>query len=430
MRTTRKLCAFLAAVALSLSTAACSGDAGKEDKEKEPKAAENTEKTEDLQRADADLVIWCDNDRAPIIKKYAEAFAKERGLKAAVQVSGDVRQQFETASKVGKGPDVIIGAHDWLGGLVQNGMVKPLSVNADLVNKFSETAIEGVKYEGKVYGLPYAVENIALIRNKALAPEAPKTIDDMLAQGKDLMGKGTADRILIQEVSKSGNAYYTYPYLSGYGGGIFAVNNGQFDASKVIVDSPESKKGAELLAKLGKEGVLSTNISGDNSNALFAEGRTPFFISGPWAVESAKKAGIDYGISPLPAVPGGNAMQPFVGVQMFYVSSHAANPGVAEEFLLETLPNEELQIELYDVGHRAPALKSALDKVSENDKDITAWFEAGKDALPMPNIPAMNAVWGPLGQAEADVISGAAEPGPRFDAAAEEIRKAIDESAK
>ncbi|XCB30818.1 extracellular solute-binding protein [Arcanobacterium hippocoleae] len=153
-------------------------------------------------------------------------------------------------------------------------------------------------------------------------------------------------------------------------------------------------------------------------------------ISGPWAVESAKKAGIDYGISSLPTVPNGGAMQPFVGVQMFYVSAHAANPGVAEEFLLETLPNEQLQVELFNVGHRAPALKSALEKVSASDKDIIAWFEAGKDALPMPNIPAMNAVWGPLGQASADVISGAAEPGPRFDAAAEEIRKAIAESKK
>ncbi|XCB30819.1 extracellular solute-binding protein [Arcanobacterium hippocoleae] len=272
MKTMKRVSAVMAAAALIFTAAACSGGAEKKTDADAPKEEQQSEKAEDLQRADADLVIWCDNDRAPIIQKYAEEFAKERGLKAAIQVSGDVRKQFETASKVGKGPDIIIGAHDWLGGFVQNGMVKPLSVGDGILSKFSDTAVTGAKYEGKVYGLPYAVENIALIRNKALAPEAPKSIDEMLAHGKALQDQGKTDRVLIQEVSKSGNAYYAYPYLSAYKGGIFAVKDGQFDSTQVIVDSPESKMGAELLAKLGKEGVLSTNISGDNANALFAEG--------------------------------------------------------------------------------------------------------------------------------------------------------------
>jgi arabinogalactan oligomer/maltooligosaccharide transport system substrate-binding protein len=43
----------------------------------------------------------------------------------------------------------------------------------------------------------------------------------------------------------------------------------------------------------------------------------------------------------------------------------------------------------------------------------------------MPNIPAMNSVWGPLGQAAADVIAGKAEAKARFDAAQKEIEKAI-----
>jgi arabinogalactan oligomer/maltooligosaccharide transport system substrate-binding protein len=38
----------------------------------------------------------------------------------------------------------------------------------------------------------------------------------------------------------------------------------------------------------------------------------------------------------------------------------------------------------------------------------------------MPNIPAMNSVWGPLGQAAADVISGKPAKA-RFDAAQKEI---------
>jgi arabinogalactan oligomer/maltooligosaccharide transport system substrate-binding protein len=52
--------------------------------------------------AAADLVIWADVDRTPIIQKYADEFGKENGIKVAVQVATDVRQQFKDATKVGK----------------------------------------------------------------------------------------------------------------------------------------------------------------------------------------------------------------------------------------------------------------------------------------------------------------------------------------
>ena len=49
-------------------------------------------------------------------------------------------------------------------------------------------------------------------------------------------------------------------------------------------------------------------------------------MTGPWAVEKAKKAGISYAISPLPTI-GGKKMTPFVGGQMFYVSAKAKSDG-------------------------------------------------------------------------------------------------------
>jgi len=82
--------------------------------------------------AAADLVIWADVDRTPIIQKYADEFGKENGIKVVVQVATDVRQQVKDATKVGKGPDVIVGAHDWLGELVQNGTVEPVNLSVDV----------------------------------------------------------------------------------------------------------------------------------------------------------------------------------------------------------------------------------------------------------------------------------------------------------
>ncbi|MGN6634652.1 MAG: sugar ABC transporter substrate-binding protein [Oryzihumus sp.] len=371
--------------------------------------------------ANAELVIWADNDRAPILQKYADQFGQENGVKVAVQVATDVRQQFKDATKVGKGPDVIVGAHDWLGELVQNATVAPVNLSADVSSKFAPSAIAATKFNGQTYGVPYAVENIGLVRNTALAPEAPKTMEDLVAKGQALVKAGKATNLLIQEVGKVGNAYYTYPYLKAFDGGIFATKaNGDYDASKVIVNSAGSLKGAAELQKLGALKALSTNVSGDNADALFDAGKAPFYITGPWAIDKAKKAGIKYAISPLPTI-GGGQMQPFLGVQMFYVSAKAKNAALAEEFVTNYVPRKDVQEALFAAGNRHPALTEAYNEVSASNPDVKAWFEAGKGGQAMPNIPAMNSVWGPLGQAAADVIAGKAQPKARFDAAQKEI---------
>jgi arabinogalactan oligomer / maltooligosaccharide transport system substrate-binding protein len=373
--------------------------------------------------AGADLVIWADADRAPIITKYAEEFGKENGVKVAVQISVDTREQFKDATKVGKGPDVIVGAHDWLGELVQNGTVAPIQLSDDVAGKFSENSIAATKFNGQSYGVPYAVENIGLLRNTDLAPEAPKTMDELVKMGNEAKSKsgGKVTNVLIQPVGKTGNAYFSYPYLSAFDGGIFATKaNGDYDPNKVIVNSAGSIKGAEALAKLGKDKVLSTNVGDDNAEGLFTSGKSPFFITGPWAVPNAKKAGIKYEVSSLPSLEGGGAMQPFLGVQMFYVSAKAKNAVLAQEFVTNYVPRKDVQLALFEQGGRPPALTEAYDEVAAKDKDVKAWFEAGKDGKPMPNIPAMNSVWGPLGQAAADVISGKPAKA-RFDAAQKEI---------
>jgi arabinogalactan oligomer/maltooligosaccharide transport system substrate-binding protein len=372
--------------------------------------------------AAADLVIWADNDRAPILKKYADEFGAENGIKVAVQVATDVRANFKDATNVGKGPDVIVGAHDWLGELVQNNTVAPIQLSADVVAKFAPQSIAATKFNGQGYGVPYAVENIGLVRNTALAPNAPKTMEELVKTGKSLVASKKATNVLIQEVGKTGNAYYTYPYLKAFDGGIFAVKaDGDYDASKVLVNSAGSVKGATLLASLGKQKVLSTNVDGTNADALFDAGKAPFYITGPWAIDKAKKAGIKYAISPLPSVTGGGKMQPFLGVQMFYVSAKAKNATLAQEFVTNYVPREDVQLALFEAGNRPPALTAAYDKVAASNPDVKAWFEAGQGGQPMPNIPAMNSVWGPLGQAAADVIAGKAAPKARFDAAQKEI---------
>ena len=240
-----------------------------------------------------DLVIWTDADRSKAVQKYADEFAAENGVTVKVQIATDTRTQFKDATKVGKGPDVIVGAHDWLGELVQNSTVAPINLSADVSAKFLPKAIEATKFNGQSYGVPYAVENIGLMYNKDLVPTPPKTMDELVTMGEKLVKEGKAKGVLSQFVSKVGNAYFAYPYLSAFPeGGIFATKpNGDYDPNKVIVNTPDSVKGGEVLAELGKKKVLSTNVDDTNQDALFDTKKVPFMISGPWSVAKAKEAG-------------------------------------------------------------------------------------------------------------------------------------------
>ena len=74
-------------------------------------------------------------------------------------------------------------AHDKLGALVANGVVAPVDLG-EAKSQFSDVAVKAVTYNGQTYGVPYAVESVALVRNDALTSDTPTTYDDLISSGK------------------------------------------------------------------------------------------------------------------------------------------------------------------------------------------------------------------------------------------------------
>lgn len=374
----------------------------------------------------ADLVIWADDLRTKALNDVKKTFEEEQGIKVSVQTVANeqLRQQYKDATQAGEGPDVIVAPHDWAGEFVQDGVIAPVQLSEDTLKGFSPEAAEATKYDGQTYGTPYAVESIGLIRNTKLAPEAPKTMEELVKTGQSLVKEGKAKNIMSLQVGKQGDAYHAYPFLAAYGGSLFAKESGGGYSSELTVDSEKTLKGAEKWAWLGKQKALNTNIDSTNALSLFAEGDTAFVISGPWALEQAKEKGLSYEVSAIPPFEDGGKPVPLLGVQMFYVSSKAENGVLAQEFVSNFAATDEVQLAMFKAGQRPPALTSAYEKAAAEDKTIAAWKDAAEGGDPMPNIPAMNAVWAPLGQATADIVGGkpAAE---RMKAAAAEIKKAL-----
>jgi arabinogalactan oligomer / maltooligosaccharide transport system substrate-binding protein len=371
----------------------------------------NTPTTTKTQAAGGTLLIWADDQRAAALKPFATKFGQENGVTVNVQaISKDLETNFVTASQAGKGPDVVVGAHDWIGNLVQNGTIDPVQLSSDQQSKFAQVALKAVTFNGQLYGVPYAIENVGLIRNTDLAPNAPSNIEDLVSTGQSLKKAGKVTNIMALQVGQTGDAYHLYPLMSSGGGYLFGQSaNGQWDPNNVGVDAASTVSAFQKIQALGEKGngALTRSISSDNAIPTFTSKKTAFLISGPWAIQDIKKAGIKYDITPVPSFSGGKPASPFVGVQAFFVASKGKGKALAQEFVTNYLTQPDLQVALYQANPRPPALTAALQQVEATDPDIAKWFAAGQTGTPMPNIPQMAAVWDPMGKAEAAIIGGA-----------------------
>ncbi|QYH34575.1 extracellular solute-binding protein [Salinibacterium sp. M195] len=349
------------------------------------------------------LTVWVDADRAAVLKDAAADFTAETGVevKLVQKEFGDIRDQFIAQVPTGKGPDVVIGAHDWLGTFVTNGVVAPVELG-DKADAFQDVGITAMSYEGQVYGVPYSIENIALVRNTALAPSTPATFDEMVTMGK---AAGTEYPFLVGLDPEAADPYHLYPFQTSFGAPVFGTAaDGSYDADALEIGNAGGDKFAAWLAAQGAAGVLNTNITGDLAKEKFIAGESPFYLTGPWNVPAAVEAGIDVAIDPIPSA-GGETAQPFVGVQGFFVSSKSENALAANEFIVNYMGSEEVQTALFEVGGRAPALTASFEAASA-DPIVAGFGAVGENAVPMPSIPAMGAVWEFWGVTEAAIING------------------------
>ena len=374
------------------------------------------------------LVIWADDKRTAALKPFADQFGKDNGVTVEVQaVSKDLQTNFVTASQADKAPDIVVGAHDWIGNLVQNGTIDPVQLSAAQKGAFADIATKAVTYNGQMYGVPYAIENVALIRNTDLVPNAPATIEEAVQIGARLKTEGKVSEILSLQVGQNGDAYHVYPLYASGGGYLFGTKpNGDYNPADLGVGKPESAAAFSKIAALGEKGsgALKRSITPENAIATFTGKKAAFLVSGPWAITDIKKAGLKYDVTPVPGFAGGKAATPFVGVQAFYVASKGKNKAVAQEFVANYLTKTDLAKALYDAEPRPPALTAALDIVKASDPDAQKFLDAGKNGVILPAIPEMAAIWDPFGKAEAAVIGGA-EVASTLDAASKSISDKI-----
>ena len=353
----------------------------------------------------AELVIWTDEEREQAIADAAAAFEEETGATVTLVKKNfeDLRNDFIAQVPTGEGPDITVGAHDWLGALVAAGVVDTIDLG-DKASEFEPVALEAMTYDGQLYALPYSLETIALVQNVDLVgADAPASWDDMIQKG---LASGAERPFVINTNGETGDGYTMYGFQTSFGAPVFVQDDSGSYTTEVGMGGAAGEAFATWLGANGSAGTgyVSTTVDYDINNELFNTGKAPYTIQGPWAI-SAYPDVANIAVNPIPTA-GGETAAPFVGVRGFYLSSQSKNALLAQEFFVNYLGTEEAQRALYEADPRIPAWSTLATEVS-SDPIIAGFLASAQNGVPMPSIPEMGSVWDLWNAAQSQIINGA-----------------------
>ena len=363
------------------------------------------------------LLIWISGDKGYNgIAKIGEEFTKKTGVQVTVEHPEDAPGKFQQAAAAGKGPDIWIWPHDRIGEWIAGGLLQTVTPGKKVQADIDSLAWKAFTVGGKTWGYPLSIEAVSLVYNKALVPTPPKSFEEVIALDKKLSASGK--KAILWDYN---NTYFTWPLLAANGGYVFKLNaDGTYDAGDTGVNNAGSLKGAELLAKMVKDGVMTKGAGYAEMEAGMAQGKVAMMINGPWSWDNLKKANIDFGVAKIPTV-GGKKAAPFVGVLGAMISKASPNRDVAVEFIENhMLSVQGLKQINDDVPLGTPASKALFAELKSNP-NIQATMASAQDGSPMPNNPEMGRFWASMQSALQNMTEGRQSPKEALDAAAKRI---------
>ncbi len=380
----------------------------------EPTEEPTEEPTVEVMEPAATLRIWADEQRAPVLSELGAKFLAEYNVEVVVENISGIRDQFLVAAPAGEGPDIIVLAHDQLPALTESGLVAELDLGAKAA-EFDPESLKAFSYEGKLYGMPYARENLGFFYNADLVTEVPTTWQGVYDLSRELIDAGEIQYGIVL----AGTSYDAYPWMTSQGGYVFGLDeNGDYNPTDVGVGSEGMIKFGEMALQWKNDGILSDNLDNTTAKSMFLNGDVAFFMNGPWEINNLKESGLNFGIAKFP--DGG---YPFLGVQGFAVNAMSENVLLAQTFLTDYIATEEAMMSLYEADPRGSAYLPAAAMI--DDPYLQGIAAAGENAVPMPAIPAMGKVWGDWGNALTFIFDGSKTPEEAYTFAQEAIVAAI-----
>ncbi len=306
---------------------------------------------------------------------------------------------YLTAANAGTAPDVYRDSSDNAGAAYVAGAVLNLSpyLNTTYINSFTTGTIADWTYQGALYGLPVNTNGIGLYYNKALVPNAPTTLYQMVQDAVN--------------VTNMGSSYLGLPYAIGADSGyrsaaFFPAWGGQLFNSTLypVLNSTQNIAAMSFVWNwTAVYHVDKTGLTFSNEQNFFENNKSAFMFDGPWDQSTYQKAlGSNLGVT---AIPFNNVTgkwpAPIWGSQGYLISSAKASGITASQIwaslkFVQWMTNNSSQIALFNQAGDFPSLISAGNYVTAHpgtDSLIGGWLAQEQHTQIQPNYPQMAYYW-------------------------------------
>lgn len=366
------------------------------------------------------LVVWHDKEDAVIEALTACLTEAAPGIEVVFEKKTSLTDSLKlVGNDPSSAPDMFIFAHDKIGVFAEMGILADVNtlLNEGALDNWLPMTLEAASYKGTLYQLPLYFETLLFMYNKRYMQDdqVPATTEELLAYMEQNTGRGR-----YGFVEQHSTAYYSAAWIHGFGGSIISEDGTPFPEPEAVKDA--LRYHLKFVALMPGETEYST------VNTLFLEGKADATIGGPWMVPSAREAGIELGIAPMPTVDEtGKALAPYAGVQGVQVLKYAAeNKTEAVKTVLGALCSPQIGIDLALASGCAPANADCYDEPQvASDELVQAMRTTAEIAVPMPNIPEMDVMWTVVSNLLTDVNLSGADVDAAFDEALAEAEGLI-----
>lgn len=162
--------------------------------------------------------------------------------------------------------------------------------------EYYSSLLQTVTYDGRLYGIPFNCNNVGLIYKKDVLQEAgigaPPATWEELEKVAARLTKGEQKGFLMSAMEGEQGAFQILPWILSAG-----ENHHTIGGAKTV-------EAFEFLGRLVEEGYMTgdcINLSQTDVARMFVQGKAAMMENGPWVLPMLEEAGIDYGVSPLPA---------------------------------------------------------------------------------------------------------------------------------
>jgi arabinogalactan oligomer / maltooligosaccharide transport system substrate-binding protein len=322
----------------------------------------------------------------------------------------DLRGKFETAAATGGGPTMLVGFADWGPAFYDASLVADLSgmASADFLAGINQAALDSVEYNSALVGLPLGIKGVVMYRNTSIVPEAPTSVDDLIAKAQAATQGDVVGAYLER------GPFFVFGHLHAQGGQLMtAEGDPAFNTDAGVA-------WLTMLNSFTEAGPAEFNA--DNDVNLFKAGKAGIIIDGTWNLQSlAESIGEDnLKVDPWPVGLAG-----YVQNDNLYMSANAegANKDATWAFMQYVLSQEaQAEVAAINIGFFPAAL--GVDVPDRLRQEVVTAFGAG---VAFPVIPEMNAYWGPMETALKTVFDEAGDPAASLATAEESVNAAIVE---